>query len=454
MNATVVAACRLNVFPFSEFNRNEVNVDSNFEPNYAESSMEFPMSRSPQKTTTGTNSGPDVSQLSEETISATPFPSPRTSPFRVHFDSRAYGSMISHASEDVSFEICGVLVGDWGRDPDGAYVTVRNFIRCDSAAKKFAEVTFTHESWSHINKEMDTKFQDQRIVGWYHSHPNFGIFLSDRDMFIQQNFFSGPGQIALVIDPVRKIEGVFEWHHGNAIPSAHYWIDDRVQLAPTGSEVTGLPEGPQNSVGMPQDTVSPQFGGSTAMPVGSTWLMLAGMGLFLMGWFLSDWRSDSMQRTIEAGAAARFGIWKGLRPGLEQALFDIQKDLDAILTQTKILAADHLKRVNAGTEKGADKVADKSHEDWKHVLDAIDITRQNLRHVQRLYTFTPEEYQEVQRIVQQKIMEVDRMRSSVEEPDRKPVKNEPKKAPSKTSEKSATTDKSDSNDSTTKKQQP
>src|SRR6185369_3929322 len=128
-----------------------------------------------------------------------------------------------HAAHDTSVEICGVLVGRWEKDNDGPYAVITEFIRCDNAAQKFAEVTFTHESWAQINREMDTKFQDLRIVGWYHSHPNFGIFLSDRDFFIQQNFFSGPGQIALVIDPVRKIEGVFEWRHGGTAPTPYYW---------------------------------------------------------------------------------------------------------------------------------------------------------------------------------------------------------------------------------------
>ena len=61
---------------------------------------------------------------------------------------------------------------------------------------------------------MDTKFTDRDIVGWYHSHPNFGIFLSDRDCFIQDHFFNGPGQIAYVVDPVNGVEGVFAWRNG------------------------------------------------------------------------------------------------------------------------------------------------------------------------------------------------------------------------------------------------
>ena len=49
------------------------------------------------------------------------------------------------------------------------------------------------------------------IVGWYHSHPGFGIFLSEHDRFIHRHFFGEPGQIALVIDPLAHVEGLFAW---------------------------------------------------------------------------------------------------------------------------------------------------------------------------------------------------------------------------------------------------
>jgi hypothetical protein len=75
---------------------------------------------------------------------------------------------------------------------------------------------------------MDTKFSELAIVGWYHTHPDFGIFLSDRDRFIQEHFFSGPGQFAHVIDPIRKIEGVFAWRAGKPALCEYYWIGDRI----------------------------------------------------------------------------------------------------------------------------------------------------------------------------------------------------------------------------------
>ena len=75
---------------------------------------------------------------------------------------------------------------------------------------------------------MDTRYADKRIVGWYHSHPDFGIFLSDRDCFIHEHFFSGAGQVAYVVDPVRDLEGVFSWQKGKPTPMSHFWVGSQI----------------------------------------------------------------------------------------------------------------------------------------------------------------------------------------------------------------------------------
>jgi proteasome lid subunit RPN8/RPN11 len=83
-----------------------------------------------------------------------------------------------------------------------------------NAAQGGAHVTFTQETWEHIYKVKDERYPEARIVGWYHSHPGFGVFLSDHDLFIQENFFSSPQQIAWVYDPHSDEEGCFGWHDG------------------------------------------------------------------------------------------------------------------------------------------------------------------------------------------------------------------------------------------------
>jgi proteasome lid subunit RPN8/RPN11 len=112
-----------------------------------------------------------------------------------------------HGRSSMKAEICGVLIGS----EQGRTTIVEACISGVNAAQGGAHVTFTQDTWEHIYKIKDKLYPEDRIVGWYHSHPGFGVFLSDHDMFIQENFFSSPQQIAWVYDPHSDEEGCFGW---------------------------------------------------------------------------------------------------------------------------------------------------------------------------------------------------------------------------------------------------
>ncbi len=75
-------------------------------------------------------------------------------------------------------------------------------------------------------KIKDRDYPDERIVGWYHSHPGFGVFLSEHDTFIHKNFFSSPQQVAWVYDPHSDEEGCFGWKSGELERVAQFVIVD------------------------------------------------------------------------------------------------------------------------------------------------------------------------------------------------------------------------------------
>ncbi len=112
-----------------------------------------------------------------------------------------------HARSNMKTEVCGILIGGV---KEGA-VHINECIAGKDAAQAGTHVTFTQDTWEHIYKVKDADFPDERIVGWYHSHPGFGIFLSDHDTFIHRNFFSAPEQVAWVYDPHSDEEGFFGW---------------------------------------------------------------------------------------------------------------------------------------------------------------------------------------------------------------------------------------------------
>jgi proteasome lid subunit RPN8/RPN11 len=112
-----------------------------------------------------------------------------------------------HARSCSKTEVCGVLIGS----EDKNSLVIEACISGANAAQAGTHVTFTQDTWAHIYQTKDAKYPDHRIVGWYHSHPGFGVFLSDHDTFIHKNFFSSPLQVAWVYDPHSDEEGCFGW---------------------------------------------------------------------------------------------------------------------------------------------------------------------------------------------------------------------------------------------------
>jgi len=135
-----------------------------------------------------------------------------------------------HARSNSKTEVCGVLIGN---DTNGA-THIEACIAGVNAAQGGAHVTFTQDTWEHIYKVKDRDYPDERILGWYHSHPGFGVFLSDHDTFIHKNFFSAPHQVAWVFDPHSDEEGCFGWHGQRLERLAHVSVVD-----PRGGEAAG-----------------------------------------------------------------------------------------------------------------------------------------------------------------------------------------------------------------------
>jgi proteasome lid subunit RPN8/RPN11 len=169
----------------------------------------------------------------KETAKAAPasFPGGKTAPapgeLRIAVDRIPYSEIIGHAILQPDVEVGGVLVGGVGEDEHGTFVHVRHAIRAEGAHQENAAVTFTHETWNHIHKEMDAKYPDEQIVGWYHTHGGFGVFLSEMDTFIHQNFFSEPHHLAYVYDPLAGSEGFFVRKGEKLEPVERYWLGGR-----------------------------------------------------------------------------------------------------------------------------------------------------------------------------------------------------------------------------------
>jgi proteasome lid subunit RPN8/RPN11 len=192
---------------------------------------------SPEKPRSGSEPGTADGNLSAsswenrvETVKK-PFPGPRgvLVPLRVAFERKAYADVIAHAKESLDAEICGVLAGVFGEDDEGLYVHVQAAVRGNQAKEGSAHVTYTQETWNVIHQAMERNHPNLGIVGWYHSHPGFGVQFSDMDLFIQNNFFSGLAHIGLVTDPLGGQMALMATTNQGIEHLQRFWVDQREQ---------------------------------------------------------------------------------------------------------------------------------------------------------------------------------------------------------------------------------
>lgn len=103
-------------------------------------------------------------------------------------------------------ETAGALIGYTCHTPDGRR-SVRVVDYCPFPQEALitapASVTITPRGWTHVSNYITQKRSrlPLMVVGWAHSHPGFGLFLSGYDDFINKHFFPGYDQIGIVFDP-------------------------------------------------------------------------------------------------------------------------------------------------------------------------------------------------------------------------------------------------------------
>jgi proteasome lid subunit RPN8/RPN11 len=125
---------------------------------------------------------------------------------RVFIDRDCMNNMQAHAQKDISREQAGILCGHAYVDIDGAhYINVTAAIAVNTLADS-VHFRFQKDSWQQVWEELEGSYN---ILGWYHTHPGMGVFLSPADLRTQELYFAAPWQIALVLDPVRLEIGVF-----------------------------------------------------------------------------------------------------------------------------------------------------------------------------------------------------------------------------------------------------
>jgi len=158
----------------------------------------------------------------------TPFPTPRLlrwlprgyspepAPVAMLMSQEVLTEINAYVSQSLDKEMGGFLLGNRYRDPDSnkEFVIIDQHVDAAYAEGTAVSLAFTADAWMDLKENLSGRFSGKALVGWYHSHPKLGVFLSDSDLGIHEERFREPWMTAVVIDPYSHTGGFFCWRGG------------------------------------------------------------------------------------------------------------------------------------------------------------------------------------------------------------------------------------------------
>jgi len=128
---------------------------------------------------------------------------------RIFIPLQEWHSIHKFCSSILDHEVMGDLLGEVFRDEEGPYLEVIGHIPSQHIESSSVYARQTTSGNIHFLEEKARLFKKSKVIGWYHTHPGLGIFLSPTDKTTKSQIFPLWYQIAVVIDPVSKEEGFF-----------------------------------------------------------------------------------------------------------------------------------------------------------------------------------------------------------------------------------------------------
>merc|ERR1719172_459553 len=124
---------------------------------------------------------------------------------QVYISSLALLKMLKHGRAGVPMEVMGLMLGDFVDDYTVKCVDV--FAMPQSGTGVSVEAVDPVFQTKMLDMLKQTGRQEM-VVGWYHSHPGFGCWLSGVDINTQQSFEQlNQRAVAVVIDPIQSVKG-------------------------------------------------------------------------------------------------------------------------------------------------------------------------------------------------------------------------------------------------------
>lgn len=124
---------------------------------------------------------------------------------QVYISSLALLKMLKHGKAGIPLEVMGLMLGDY---IDDYTVKCIDVFAMPQAGTEASIEAIDEAFQAKMHEMLKQTGRNEIVVGWYHSHPGFGCFLSSVDVQTQKNFEQlNPRFVAVVVDPIQSVRG-------------------------------------------------------------------------------------------------------------------------------------------------------------------------------------------------------------------------------------------------------
>ncbi|KAJ2460326.1 multicatalytic endopeptidase [Coemansia sp. RSA 2424] len=123
----------------------------------------------------------------------------------IHISSLALLKMLKHGRAGVPMEVMGLMLGEF---IDEYTVRVVDVFAMPQSGTGVSVEAIDEAYQAAMMEMLKQTGRAESVVGWYHSHPGFGCWLSNVDISTQQAFERlNSRAVAVVVDPIQSVRG-------------------------------------------------------------------------------------------------------------------------------------------------------------------------------------------------------------------------------------------------------
>lgn len=145
---------------------------------------------------------------------------------RIYMEDYVHTYLYQYARSSVNGEKLAVLMGKTKVVDGQKTVFISGVVQARFTEKIKGVETITTQSWKYISEEMEKYFPDLKVVGWMHSRPSFGAFVTSRDEAYHKKVFNNDSSVFFVVDPLDRMDRFYTMNEagGSMRPVKGYFV--------------------------------------------------------------------------------------------------------------------------------------------------------------------------------------------------------------------------------------